>query len=85
MELIFRRLSQMINVIISYCYKWSIDLGFRRIHSLRKTERNPQIILSLTSYGRRKLALFIIHWFLYSIKLYNQIGLCYVLIGKNGI
>lgn len=53
MELIFRRLSQMINVIISYCYKWSIDLGFRRIHSLRKTERNPQIILSLTSYGRR--------------------------------
>lgn len=41
------------NSIAGYFYKWLVDLHFISVPSLNQSKRDKQIIVSLTSYGRR--------------------------------
>lgn len=39
--------------LLGYLYKWLVDAGIIKIPSLKKQRKNHQVIVSLTSYGRR--------------------------------
>lgn len=53
-ELINRRIEQATRIIKGYLFKWKYDLiGFGNLPKVNRTARNPQLVVSLTSYGRR--------------------------------
>lgn len=48
-----RRIKQIINLSVSYIFKWLVDIRLIKIQALGSSKTASDLIVSLTSYGRR--------------------------------
>lgn len=54
MLIYIKKIIQLKRVVKGYLFKWSCDyFGFGKVNIVTITDRTPQLIVSLTSYGRR--------------------------------
>lgn len=51
---IIKRIKQLVSVTRGYLFKWRYDIiGFDKLPNLHFSDNTPQLVVSLTSYGRR--------------------------------